>query len=59
VPVAERAPRIAHHRSVLGRDPKTPGGMLDLLRLPTYELRRPRDLALLDSAVDRLLALGG
>jgi hypothetical protein len=59
VPVAERAARIARHRGVLGRQPTTPGGLLDLLRLPSYELRRPRDLALLPRTVERLLALGG
>ena len=59
VPVAERAARLARHRSVLGRDPTTPGGLLDLLRLPSYELRRPRDLALLPRVVDALLGLGG
>jgi hypothetical protein len=59
VPVAERAARIARHRSILSLDPTTPGGILDLLRLPSYELRRPRDLALLPRAVELLLALRG
>lgn len=59
VPVQERAARIARHRSVFGRHSTAPGGILDLLRLPSYELRRPKRMDSLSAAVDLLLGLGG
>lgn len=59
LPVAERAARIARHRSVTSLAPRTAGGMLDLIALPSHVLRRPRDLALLPRIAERLLGLGG
>ena len=31
-------------RTVIGREPRVPGGLLDLIRLPTFVLRRPQRL---------------
>lgn len=58
IPAAERAARLVRHRSIL-REPRRPGGLLDLLRLPTYELRRKKSLAALPEALELLLALDG
>jgi hypothetical protein len=54
---ADRAARLVAHRS-LALEPTARGGLLDLVRLPTYELRRPRDLASLAAVADLLLGLG-
>ena len=52
----ERLARLVPHRSTW-REPSAPGAFLDLLAVPAYELRRPRDERLLDDVAGALLAL--
>lgn len=51
VPPSERLARLGSHRSVR-RASTAPVDLLDLLRLPLYELQRPRSWAALDETVD-------
>ncbi len=56
LPVANRfAPLVAQRSAVLPGD--DPVGLLDLVKLPAYELVRPRDFSALRPAVDRLAEL--
>jgi hypothetical protein len=57
LPPAERFAPLAAQRSARlpGEDPL---GLLDLVKLPVWELRRPRDFSALGAVVDRLAALG-
>ena len=56
VPVAERLSRLSQLRAVL-LPPTDPALLLKLASLPTWELRRPRDLQALPRVVDRLVEL--
>jgi hypothetical protein len=56
VPPRARAERLARHRT-LRQDTTVPGGLLDLIRLPTYELRRPQRHDALDAVAAALRAL--
>jgi hypothetical protein len=57
VPPADRLVRIAARRNA--RTSPEPAGLLDLARLPAFELRRPRAWDALPDACSRLLDLAG
>lgn len=56
VPLAERFAPIAAQRSARLPD-EDPLGLLDLVKLPVFELRRPRDWSAVDAVVERLVGL--